>query len=304
MAGNVFQNRVRAMAMILELYKNLEKTLDKLEIPPRPAVLGRIMMEIREPDPDYRKLAALISADVNLSASLIKTVNSPFFGLQRKAASVQDALMLLGMELASRIISGILLRHAFPRKPELETFWDQSLKVAILSHWLARLLKSRDNMRADAAYTFGLFRDCGMAVMTLNYPGYGNTVHAACRDRENAFTDVEQGNHQVNHAVVGAKLAENWQLPDDMHKAVLFHHAIAKWPEDMEVLPVISARYIALSQLAEKILQDHHAATVNAEWHKLGPACLSILGLDENQLAEIEGEAIPFVQGELAQLAL
>lgn len=292
------------MAMILDLYKNLEKTLDKLEIPPRPAVLGRIMMEIREPDPDYRKLSALISADVNLSASLIKTVNSPFFGLQRKAASVQDALMLLGLELASRIVSGILLRHAFPRKPELESFWDQSLKVAILSHWLARLLKSRDGMRADAAYTFGLFRDSGMAVMTLNYPGYANTVHAACRDPEAAFTDVEQTNHQVNHAVVGAKLAENWQLPDDMHKAVLFHHAIAKWPEDMDVLPVISARYIALSQLAEKLLQDHNSAPISKEWQKLGPACLAIIGLDESQLIDIEAEAIPFVREELAQLSL
>lgn len=292
------------MSTILELYKSLEKTLDKLEIPPRPVVLDRIMVEIREPDPDYRKLSALIGADVSLSAGLIKTVNSPFFGLQRKATSVQDALMLMGLELASRIISGILLRHAFPRKPELEAFWDQSLKVAILTHWLARLLKSRDGMRADAAYTFGLFRDCGMAVMTLKYADYPNTLHAASQDRETAFTDVEQAQYQVNHAVVGAKLAETWQLPEDMHRAILFHHAIAKWPEDMDMLPLVSARYIALAQLAEKILQDYNSVAANMEWHKLGNACTAILGLDESQLADIEAEAIPFVREELVNLSL
>lgn len=292
------------MATILDLYKNLEKTLDKLEIPPRPQVLDRIILEMREDDPDFRKLSALISADVSLAASLIKTVNSPFFGLQRKASSVHDALMLMGLELAARIIAGILLRHAFPRRPELEPFWDRSLKVAILSHWLARLLSSRDGVRADAAYTFGLFRDAGMAVMTLKFPDYRQTMHAACQEPEAAFTDVEQAKHQLNHAVIGAKLAESWQLPEDMHRAILFHHAIAKWPEDMDVLPVISARYIALSQLAEKLLQDHNSAPISKEWQKLGPACLAIIGLDESQLIDIEAEAIPFVREELAQLSL
>lgn len=291
------------MATILDLYKNLEKTLDKLEIPPRPQVLDRIILEMREDDPDFRKLSALISADVSLAASLIKTVNSPFFGLQRKSSSVHDALMLMGLELATRIIAGILLRHAFPRRPELEPFWDRSLKVSILSHWLARLLSSRDGVRADAAYTFGLFRDAGMAVMTLKFPNYRQTVHAASQDPDTAFTDLEQTHHQMNHAVVGAKLAENWQLPEDMQRAILFHHAIAKWPEDMEMLPLLSARYVALSQLAEKILQDHNAMEANMEWHKLGPACLSILDLDEVQMQQIEADAMKFVTQELSQLS-
>jgi HD-like signal output (HDOD) protein len=291
------------MATILDLYKNLEKTLDKLEIPPRPQVLDRIILEMREDDPDFRKLSALISADVSLAASLIKTVNSPFFGLQRKSSSVHDALMLMGLELAARIIAGILLRHAFPRRPELEPFWDQSLKVAILSHWLARQLGSRDGVRADAAYTFGLFRDAGMAVMTLKFNDYRQTAHAASQESESAFTDVEQAKHHLNHAVIGAKLAETWQLPEDMHRAILFHHAIAKWPEDLEMLSVQSARFVALSQLAEKILQDHNAMAMNMEWPKLGAASLSILGLDEPQMAEIESEAINFVSQELTQLA-
>lgn len=292
------------MPSIVEMYRSLEKTLDKLDIPPRPLVLDRIMLELRESDPDYRKLSTLISADISLAGGFIKTVNSPFFGLQRRVASVQEALLLMGLELASRILSGILLRHAFPHRPELEPIWDQSMKVAILSHWLARLLKSRDGPRADIAYTYGLFRDAGMAVMTLKYPNYPSVLHAAAQDKINTFTEVEDGLLGLNHAMAGARLAEGWLLPEDLQRGILFHHAIARWPEDMEMLPVASARYIALSQLAEKILQDNGGVTVNMEWHKLGGACLMVLGLDEGQLAEMEAEAIPFVRQELTHLAL
>ena len=50
-------------------------------IPPRPAVLLELQKEIAKEDPDLRSVARLVAGDVALTAALLRTVNSPAFGL-------------------------------------------------------------------------------------------------------------------------------------------------------------------------------------------------------------------------------
>ena len=75
----------------------LEHHIRDIDIPPRPAILASVQAEMAADDPDFRRLEALLSADVALAAGLIKTVNSPFFGRNRRASTVNDALMMLGL---------------------------------------------------------------------------------------------------------------------------------------------------------------------------------------------------------------
>jgi len=194
------------MWSLMELYKNVESILEKMEIPPRPGIMDQIFLETRQEEPDFLRLATLISEDMSLSASLIKTVNSPFFGLQQRVSSVQDALMLLGLEVASRMVAGILLRHTFPRRPELDELWDASLKVAVLSHWLAVRLDRSLGLRPADAYTFGLLRDCGMAVMLIRRLDYATTLTRARAEARQPFTEVERLALGIDHAMVGSKL--------------------------------------------------------------------------------------------------
>ena len=87
----------------------MESTLKDIGIPPRPAILERISSEMLRDDPDYKRLATIIGADVSLSAGLIKTANSPFFGYRIRARTINEALMLLGLDVASRTLAGIIL---------------------------------------------------------------------------------------------------------------------------------------------------------------------------------------------------
>ena len=98
----------------------MEGSLRDIGIPPRPAILERISSEMLREEPDYKRLATIIGADVALSAGLIKTANSPFFGYRIRARTINEALMLLGLDVASRALAGIILRKAFPSSPHLE----------------------------------------------------------------------------------------------------------------------------------------------------------------------------------------
>lgn len=83
------QGRVARMASLVQLYKKVESSLEGMEIPPCPGVLDQIFAESRQEEPDFMRLAALISEDIALAANLIKTVNSPYFRLQRWLTSVR-----------------------------------------------------------------------------------------------------------------------------------------------------------------------------------------------------------------------
>lgn len=287
------------MSSLIELYKNVESILERMEIPPCPGILEQIFLETRQEEPDFLKLATLISEDMTLAASLIKTVNSPFFGLQRRASSVQDALMLLGLEVAARMVAGILLRHTFPRRPELDELWDASLKIAVLSHWLATRMGRQLGVRPADAYTFGLFRDCGMAVMQLRQLDYARMLTRARAEARLSFTEVERAAFGLDHAMVGSKLASDWRLSDEMVWCILYHHAIADTDASLEQAPPGSLRLVALAQYADKLLQDNGLLAVDQEWDKLGTRSLEILGLGTEAQAELSAAAGNFILGDL-----
>lgn len=288
------------MASLVQLYKDVESSLEGMEIPPCPGILEQIFLESRQEEPDFMRLAALISEDMALAASLIKTVNSPYFGLQRRATSVQEALMLLGLELAARMVAGILLRHSFPRRADLDTLWDASIKVAVMSQWLTVRLGRGLGVRPADAYTFGLFRDCGMAILQLRHKDYPAVTLHARADATEPFTAAEQAALGLNHAVVGAKLASEWRLSETLAWAILMHHAIAGPMSELD--DAQGLRLIALAQLADKLLQDNGQLAADHEWDKLGARCLEVLNLDPPAYESLAEAAGLFIVGELPQM--
>lgn len=267
----------------------LEQTLKDIGIPPRPEIIDRIADEMRKDEPNFRHLGQLIEADVSLSASLIKTANSPFFGFRSRARSANEALMMLGLDVTSRAIAGISLRKAFPADIRLERFWHASAQIAALSGWLTQII-GRHRLRAEDAHTFGLFRDCGIPVMMRRFPGYEKILARANGDAAQQFTLVEQQGLQefpTNHAMVGCLLAESWWLPEEICQAIRHHHELPALELLNSGLSSASRQLIAMGQTAEHILQEITGGSRTCEWSKLGTSCLRILDFTEGELKGI-----------------
>lgn len=275
----------------------LESSLLKIGIPPRPVILDRINTEMRRDEPDFNQLAGVIAADVALSASLISITNSPYFGFQGRVGSPREALMMLGLNVASKAIAGIVMRKAFPKSPQLERFWDASARIARLSGWLAQRV-TRGTLRADDAYTYGLFRDCGIPILLARFPGYFDILTEANHEASRSFTAVEETTLPTHHAAIGYMLAQSWWLPDETILSIRHHHDVAIL-DTPSIPPTLNSRYlIAVSQLAEHLLQQHSGLSFTQEWDKLGPACLRLLNLSEEDVTEILAEASPILEAE------
>jgi HD-like signal output (HDOD) protein len=277
--------------------KLLGKTIGDIGIPPCPAILNQINEEMRKDDPDPRHLDTIISSDVGLAAGLIALANSPFFGFRNRVRSVKEALQMLGLNIASRAIAGLILRKVFPPSPVMERFWDASARISRLSGWLTQEQRIGHKLSSDEAYTFGLFRDCGIPVLLKRFPNYPEALKQANADTSRSFTEIETEHCAANHAAVGCLLAQAWWLPDDICLAIHHHH-------DHHLLANCTGKpskmllLVAVAQLAEHLLQKHSNLSQTQEWQKGGEACLALLDISEAQLETIYTDSAAIATGE------
>jgi HD-like signal output (HDOD) protein len=272
----------------------LESSLSDTGIPTRPAILDRVHIEMGKDEPDLNLLARIISADVALSGGLISIANSPYFGFHGRVRSVNEALMVLGLDVSCRAIAGLILRKLFPATLALERFWDASANIARLSGWLAQHPDLAIKIHANDAYTFGLFRDCGIAVLLNRFPYYHDVLLKANAEKTLSFTQIEEIQCPTNHTVIGSLLAQSWWLPEEISVAIKHHHQFALLKSnDVTILPAATRGLIALSQLAEHLFQHHSGLSQSQEWSKSSEVCMQLLDLSEEQLAQLYEESAP-----------
>jgi HD-like signal output (HDOD) protein len=266
-----------------------KKLLAGIVIPPRPTVVTAVMEEQRKPDPDTRRIASLIATDVGLAAAVLKTINSPMYGLRRQISSIDQAVALLGMRNIATLVTGLALRNIGPGK-NLDRFWDSAARTALIASHLAKVLGigSRDD-----AYLYGLFHDSGIPLLMQRFPDYKDTLRAANDEQALPFTAIEDRAHGTNHAVVGSLLASNWNLPPDIREAIRLHH-------DLDVfrsgLSSGALNLVALGHLAEYVENSISRLAGESEWHKFAGAVLAHLMLDEAAVEETRRDAIELVE--------
>lgn len=274
-----------------QLCDRIRIEIRQIGIPPRPSILVEIEREFQKEETDYLRLADVIGSDVGITAGLIKVANSAGFGMRKKARTVRECLLALGMHQLVQVVAALSLEKAFGHAPQLTRFWDASAKNARVSAWLANRLRSKCGLRPEDAYTFGLFRDCGIPLLLIPFPGYRDVLVQANAESKESFTAVEDRLMGINHAALGAQLAETWQLAEEFIEAIRCYYQLA-WSSqpDAPLIPPLSWTLIAVSQLAEHLIQLNTGLAQSHEWEKAGERALQLLDLTPDELEAIEDE--------------
>ncbi len=239
------------------------------------------MDEKARDEPDLGLIAEAISRDVGISAALLKTVNSPFFGLRQPVRSVSQAVNLLGLSRVVTLANSLALRTSVNAQG-IERFWDQSSRTAMISAWLAgKFGHNRDN-----AHLFGLFRDCGIPLLMKRFKDYKETLRIA-NDDPRGFTSVEDERHGMNHAVIGAILARNWQLEELQRNAIRSHHELDVFTASQDGG---LKNLVAIAHLAGQLESRYSRNRDDGEWKRFGPAVLSWLMIAEEDVEPLAQE--------------
>ncbi len=258
----------------------------QLDIPPCPAILARFNEEFHAPQPDLRRLAALIGTDIGLSATVIKIVNSPFYGLAKKATGIEQALSILGLRASANLVSGLLLRRAFPASSgaAMERFWDNLMRVAGLAAAIATRLK---DVNRDEAHTYVLFRDCGMLVMLRKFPQYADIMEQSAKIPGAQITRVEDTRFKFNHARVACALARSWSLSEPLCRAISYHHEFALMPKNTPGAEPPNRKLVAFGLLAEQIAALHISQGLCPDWIGAEQFVLDTLGIGADDIVEL-----------------
>lgn len=200
-----------------------EATAHIRELPTLPSVLGQVLAAVADPESSALELSRYIAADQSLSAALLRLVNSAHYGFYRQINNVTDAIVILGFVEVRNLILTTTAFHALNTgRSEFDRtqLWRHALAAAVAAEKCAKGV----GRNAGEAFICGLLHDIGKVALDRIYPDVFAAV--VCRAREgNAFVrDVERDVFGMDHAEVGAILADHWALPTPITDAIQRHH--------------------------------------------------------------------------------
>ena len=265
------------------------RVLRGVSIPACPTTLTQLMDELKSTPTNSKKIAGLVSQDAGISAIVIRMANSPLLGNGCRISSISDAIDTLGYDSLTNLVREALLQDSINgNNVSLDRFWDNSRYTAIAGKRLASIV---GRVNPDTAYTYGLFHDCGIPLLTQRYPEYKGVLREANKDTKRIFTDVEEEAFETSHAIIGYYLARAWGLADAITQGILCHHDYAQL-EDPRHINSEAHRLIAINVMAEYAASTHLRTVQDAEWMRAREAVSVCLGYAASDLDDIADDLI------------
>jgi HD-like signal output (HDOD) protein len=261
--------------------EQIQGILQGISIPPQPQIMVDLQLEQCSPDCDINRIAKLISHDVGLSGSILKTVNSPLYGLKNQISSIVQACNLLGVNSVVNIVNALSIRGELSDENiiELNRFWDNAMDVAMVC---ASIAKQIGNHSADEAYTLGLFHNCGIPLLMLRFENYRQVAIEAYSQTEPRIIDPENRELKTNHAVVGYYIAKSWNLPRHLCEAIADHHSCESIFDAQDYNNNAKKNLLAILKMAEHICGNYRSIgqqQEDYEWQRLEENLLIYVGL-------------------------
>jgi putative nucleotidyltransferase with HDIG domain len=210
-------------------------------IPPFPKAARRVLTMLRDPGVELTRVAEVVSLDQALAGRVLRLANSAYFGLPRRISSVTEALVLLGFVnvrsvLISASVGHILFDGAKSYGLEPGVLWEHSVGAAYTAQMLAKKIDVR---KYDVAFSAGLLHDIAKIVIDRSLK---DDAKADLLSSINDIGEIDAEAEMLgaNHAEIGARICERWNLPVEIVEAVGFHHNPSAY-EGKDRLPSIVA---------------------------------------------------------------
>lgn len=198
-----------------------------------------------------KEVVETLASDASLAARVLRVANSAYYGLPRRVESLQMAVSMIGIRALRRLVMNIATYDVF--RVDLLGYgleggglWAHSLATSLAAEELCELVSypHQEEMRLVA-----LLHDVGKVVLSPllgpeDLEAEGQALLAGGR----IGAEAERRIFGVDHAAVGAMVAEHWNLSPRFVEIIRCHHA----PEDSPNLP----RGSAVVSLADTMVRE------------------------------------------------
>lgn len=261
----------------------LERVLSCPNLPTLPVVAMRVLELTAKPDVSLREIASVIENDPAIATKVLRTVNSSYYGLTRRCASIQQALAFLGLQTVKALVLGFSLARCVNGGGDddftfdFTDYWRRSIYAAASAREIAVLSRGCD---PDEAFVASLVQDIGMvALWRAHGDRYLQVIELAKGDHRR-LAALEQRTFETDHTLVGAEMLSRWRFPDEVCDAVRCQHR----SQDASSSSVSLARTVELAGTAAAVLSTAkpHAELIRfrregQEWFEIRPGPMTLL---------------------------
>lgn len=258
-----------------------------------PEVTARILRTVEDPRSSASQLHRIVSHDPALVTRILKVVNSAFYGLPGQIASIERAIVLLGLNAVKNLAVAASLGQLFRGNVTLcgeftpKDLWSHCVGVGVAARGLARLTKLPV---ADEAFLAGMVHDVGLVVHLQVTPEKLKEVCERSLAGEADFCELERQVIGVDHQEMGRALAAHWKFPRTCQMAAGYHHRPDALGEDGHIL-------VNLVHIADVLCcQEHVGFDLTARDQPIDAASLKAVGLDAASVEEFRKTLGPLIK--------
>lgn len=206
------------------------------KLPSLPTIFSEINAAIKDPKCSGKDIADIVSKDPSLSATLLKIVNSAYYGLSERVESLHFAAMVLGSRQVSSLALGITVVNYFKGISNLginmESFWRHSVGCGIAAKSISTHMK---NMVPDRVFIGGLLHDIGRLVFLNRYPEQFDYLFKKAQFSGEFLSEIEAQIFGMNHARFGSLMTKSWNFSERISQMIRLHHDEFVQPSSKEV---------------------------------------------------------------------
>jgi putative nucleotidyltransferase with HDIG domain len=195
-------------------------------LPSIPKVMLEVQALLRSESHNTVKLSGIVGKDQGLTTKILMIANSPLYGLQRKVSSLEFAIMLLGVNEVSNIVTALSLAEAIKvdnvKGLNFMEFWTHSMMVGTAAKDIAKRLGFFD-LSGDA-FVGGMLHDLGIQLTARYFPEqFAKIVETVSNEGMN-FQEAEVKYLGLSHQEIGGFISRKWNLPPHLINSLMFHH--------------------------------------------------------------------------------
>jgi HD-like signal output (HDOD) protein len=213
----------------------MDRLIDKLDrLHSSPKVACRVLAILKDDDFETGELVNCLEMDPALASSVLRLVNSSYFGLARNVASLRQAVTFLGSRsLRLAVLSFGLLEQLVEDTPAevYEDFWRRALTMASVGFQLASL---KSDVAGDEAYSAGLLADVGLLLLAQSDTKAYVKLHTKTA-HTTLLVESERERYGFDHGQLGARLLSRWNLPAMLTEAIEDHHDEPDYDEPLSL---------------------------------------------------------------------
>ncbi len=269
-----------------------------------PDVCIRVNQMVDSPNYSASRMAEIISQDVDISARLLRLVNSALFGLLSKVDTVSRAVAVAGSDEVRSLVVATTAVKTFTGIPNelvnMEDFWRQSIMTGVMSQILAQQTQT---LHSERLFVMGMLHDVGRLVIYMTQPDKAREVLLVTGGDDWVSAEAEEDLFGFNHMDVGAALMRSWGMPEGLEMAAAYHHRPKEAPEyRRDVALVHIAWAVARGQLAGFSVDEMMWAIDPSVWEETGLSVETVSSLVEEMMARSD-ETISLMLSPAARVA-